>query len=138
MAGIALILDLWRKNQGFTSGLSSARACHSSGFFSASSAAASFAVGSSFASRAIFGYASLSTSGNTHLCALIVYAYKGWIVFTFGYKLIIIGLVYVNWNKPYCIQTVSDIQIIVRIKSFSYVMGIYVFLRLIAHYCCEI
>lgn len=59
MAGIAILLDLWRKNQNFNSGLSSAYAFHSSASFSASSAAAaaaSFAAGASFASRALFGY----------------------------------------------------------------------------------
>lgn len=54
MAGIAILLDLWRKNQ--NSGLHSAPAFQSSSFFSASAAAASFAVGTSFASRALFGY----------------------------------------------------------------------------------
>lgn len=60
MAGIAILLDLWRKNQNFSSGLHSSHAIQSSSaFFSASAAAtaaaASFAAGSSFASRALFG-----------------------------------------------------------------------------------
>ncbi|TKY46247.1 hypothetical protein E2542_SST28285 [Spatholobus suberectus] len=60
MAGIAILLDLWRKNQNLSSGLHSSHAFQSSGaFFSASAAAtaaaASFAGGTSFASRALFG-----------------------------------------------------------------------------------
>ncbi|KAF7824776.1 uncharacterized protein G2W53_022920 [Senna tora] len=54
MAAIAILLDLWRKNQGFNPGVSSARISHTFGLFSAS--AASLAVGSTFASRALFGY----------------------------------------------------------------------------------
>ncbi|XP_061336843.1 uncharacterized protein LOC133283929 [Gastrolobium bilobum] len=57
MAGIAILLDLWRKNQDYSSGLHSSQAFQSSAFFSASAAAAaaSFAAGTSFASRALFG-----------------------------------------------------------------------------------
>ncbi|XP_028798651.1 uncharacterized protein LOC114754075 [Neltuma alba] len=57
MAGIAILLDLWRKNQSFNAGLYSARTYQSTQFFSASAAAtaATFAAGSSFASRALFG-----------------------------------------------------------------------------------
>ncbi|XP_057727963.1 uncharacterized protein LOC130943893 [Arachis stenosperma] len=59
MAGIAILLDLWRKNQNFGSGLHSPQAFQSSAFFSASAAvgaAASFTVGTTgFASRALFG-----------------------------------------------------------------------------------
>ncbi|XP_054812240.1 uncharacterized protein LOC129313309 [Prosopis cineraria] len=57
MAGIAVLLDLWRKNQSFNPGLYSARTYQSTQFFSASAAAtaASLAAGSSFASRALFG-----------------------------------------------------------------------------------
>ncbi|KAK7380700.1 hypothetical protein VNO78_33215 [Psophocarpus tetragonolobus] len=60
MAGIAILLDLWRKNQNLSSGLHSSHAFQSSSaFFSASAAAtaaaASFAAGSGFASRALFG-----------------------------------------------------------------------------------
>ncbi|MED6147713.1 hypothetical protein PIB30_046405 [Stylosanthes scabra] len=59
MAGVALLLDLWRKNQNIGSGLHSAQAFQSSAFFSASAAvgaAASFAAGTTgFASRAFFG-----------------------------------------------------------------------------------
>lgn len=56
MAGIAILLDLWRKNQN----LHSSHALQSSSaFFSASAAAAaaaaSFAAGTGFASRALFG-----------------------------------------------------------------------------------
>ena len=61
MAGIAILLDLWRKNQNLSSGLHSSHAFQSSSaFFSASAAtaaAASFAAGTGFASRALFGYA---------------------------------------------------------------------------------
>ncbi|KAI4322019.1 hypothetical protein L6164_021747 [Bauhinia variegata] len=53
MAGIVILLDLWKKNQSFNQGLHAARAFHSSGSFSASAAAA-FAVGSTFASRGLF------------------------------------------------------------------------------------
>ncbi|KAK7315740.1 hypothetical protein VNO77_34311 [Canavalia gladiata] len=59
MAGIAILLDLWRKNQNFSNGLHSSHAFQSSSaFFSASAAtaaAASFAAGTGFASRALFG-----------------------------------------------------------------------------------
>ncbi|CAL0310497.1 unnamed protein product [Lupinus luteus] len=59
MAGIALLLDLWRKNHInlSTSGLHSSPTFHSSSFFSASAAAtaASFAAGTTFYSRAFFG-----------------------------------------------------------------------------------
>ncbi|KAI4295275.1 hypothetical protein L6164_035337 [Bauhinia variegata] len=55
MAGIALLLDLWKKNQSLNQGLHGARAFHSSGLFSASAAAASFVVGSTVASRGLFG-----------------------------------------------------------------------------------
>ncbi|KAL4307573.1 uncharacterized protein [Arachis hypogaea] len=58
MAGIAILLDLWRKNQNFGSGLHSPQPFQSSAFFSASAAvgaAASFAAGTGFASRAFFG-----------------------------------------------------------------------------------
>ncbi|KAG5100057.1 hypothetical protein JHK82_045109 [Glycine max] len=59
MAGIAILLDLWRKNQNLSSGLHSSHAFQSSSaFFSASAAtaaAASFAAGTGFASRALFG-----------------------------------------------------------------------------------
>ena len=63
MAGVAIRLDLWRKNQKISSGLHSPQAFQSSAFFSASAAvgaAASFAAGTSFASRALFGYAMAS------------------------------------------------------------------------------
>jgi len=59
MAGIAIVLDLWRKNQNSSFGLHSSHAFQSSGaFFSASAAAAaaSVAAGTGFASRALFGY----------------------------------------------------------------------------------
>lgn len=64
MAGIAIVLDLWRKNQNSSFGLQSSQAFQSSGsFFSASAAAtaaaASVAAGTGFASRALFGYAPL-------------------------------------------------------------------------------
>ncbi|KAL2334249.1 hypothetical protein Fmac_015462 [Flemingia macrophylla] len=60
MAGIAILLDLWRKNQNLSSGLHSSNAFqYSSAFFSASAAAtaaaASFAAGTGFPSRALFG-----------------------------------------------------------------------------------
>ncbi|KAE9621782.1 hypothetical protein Lalb_Chr01g0018421 [Lupinus albus] len=59
MAGIALLLDLWRKNHInlSTSGFHSSPTFHSSSLFSASAAAtaASFAAGTTFASRAFFG-----------------------------------------------------------------------------------
>ncbi|KAK4253147.1 hypothetical protein QN277_010753 [Acacia crassicarpa] len=57
MAGIAIFLDLWRKNQSFNPGLYSAHTYQSAQFFSASAAAtaASIAAGSSFASRPLFG-----------------------------------------------------------------------------------
>ncbi|KAG2384432.1 uncharacterized protein HKW66_Vig0148040 [Vigna angularis] len=60
MAGIAIVLDLWRKNQNSSFGLHSSHAFQSSGaFFSASAAAtaaaASVAAGTGFASRALFG-----------------------------------------------------------------------------------
>ncbi|XP_014517090.1 uncharacterized protein LOC106774568 [Vigna radiata var. radiata] len=60
MAGIAIVLDLWRKNQNSSFGLQSSQAFQSSGsFFSASAAAtaaaASVAAGTGFASRALFG-----------------------------------------------------------------------------------
>nr|AFK40708.1 unknown [Lotus japonicus] len=54
MAGVAILLDLWRKNQNLSSG----HAFHSSASFSASTAAtaaATFAAGTGFASRALFG-----------------------------------------------------------------------------------
>lgn len=58
MAGIAILLDLWRKNQSFNPGLYSAQTYQSAQLFSASAAAtaASIAAGSSFASRPLFGY----------------------------------------------------------------------------------
>ncbi|XP_027347263.1 uncharacterized protein LOC113858726 [Abrus precatorius] len=60
MAGIAILLDLWRKNQKLSSGLHSSPHAFqsSSAFFSASAATAataSFVAGTSFASRAVFG-----------------------------------------------------------------------------------
>ncbi|KAL5548615.1 hypothetical protein UlMin_003846 [Ulmus minor] len=51
MVGIAIVLDLLRKNPSF----STAQSFHSSGFFSASAAAASVAAGTPFAYRALFG-----------------------------------------------------------------------------------
>jgi len=62
MAGIAIVLDLWRKNQNLSFGLHSSHAFQSSSaLFSASAAAtaaaASVAAGTGFASRALFGYA---------------------------------------------------------------------------------
>ncbi|RDX65326.1 hypothetical protein CR513_56025 [Mucuna pruriens] len=60
MVGIAILLDLWRKNPNLSSGLHSSHVLQSSSaFFSASAAAtaaaASFAAGTGFASRALFG-----------------------------------------------------------------------------------
>jgi hypothetical protein len=58
MAGIAILVDLWRKNHN-----SASHAFQSSSSFSASSAvaaAASFAAGTTFASRAFFGYVYIS------------------------------------------------------------------------------
>lgn len=56
MAGIAILLDLYKKKPSFYS----PRSFHSSGLFSASAAAASaaatVAAGSPFASRFLFGY----------------------------------------------------------------------------------
>ncbi|KAL1332457.1 hypothetical protein HN51_061258 [Arachis hypogaea] len=52
MAGISLLLDLWRKNQNFNT----ARNYQSSWFISASATTASFAVGSAFASKDFFGF----------------------------------------------------------------------------------
>lgn len=62
MAGIAIVLDLWRKNQSSSFGVHSSHAFQSSSaLFSASAAAtaaaASVAAGTGFASRALFGYA---------------------------------------------------------------------------------
>ncbi|XP_044483925.1 uncharacterized protein LOC123209847 [Mangifera indica] len=51
MAGIAIVLDLWRKNSGFCS----PQTVHSSGFLSAAAAAASAASAVPFASRFLFG-----------------------------------------------------------------------------------
>ncbi|XP_061362448.1 uncharacterized protein LOC133306182 [Gastrolobium bilobum] len=51
MAGIALLLDLWRKNQSFNT----ERTYQSSWFFSASATAATYAAGTTFASRDFFG-----------------------------------------------------------------------------------
>ncbi|XP_022716756.1 uncharacterized protein LOC111275596 [Durio zibethinus] len=60
MAGIAILLDLCKKNPSFCS----PQSFHSSGFFSASAAAASaaatFAAGTPFASRFLFGYPKVS------------------------------------------------------------------------------
>ncbi|KAL4323324.1 hypothetical protein GQ457_11G012480 [Hibiscus cannabinus] len=60
MAGIAILLDLYRKNQSFCS----QQSFHSSGSFSASAAAASaaatVAAGTPFASRFLFGYPKVS------------------------------------------------------------------------------
>lgn len=52
MAGIAIILDLWRKNPSFCSPHT---ALHSSGLLSATAAAASAAAAAPFASRFLFG-----------------------------------------------------------------------------------
>ncbi|KAF5730488.1 hypothetical protein HS088_TW19G00078 [Tripterygium wilfordii] len=52
MAGIAIILDLLRKNPSFYS----TQSVHSSGFFSATAAAASIGASAPFASRFLFGY----------------------------------------------------------------------------------
>ncbi|KAJ0044565.1 hypothetical protein Pint_03880 [Pistacia integerrima] len=55
MAGIAIVLDLWRKNPSFCS----PQTVHSSGFLSAAAAAASAASAAAaapFASRFLFGY----------------------------------------------------------------------------------
>ncbi|XVE50832.1 hypothetical protein DITRI_Ditri01bG0195400 [Diplodiscus trichospermus] len=60
MAGIAILIDLCKKNQSFCS----PQSFHSSGFFSASaasaSAAATVAAGTPFASRFLFGYPKVS------------------------------------------------------------------------------
>ncbi|XP_019439278.1 PREDICTED: uncharacterized protein LOC109344991 [Lupinus angustifolius] len=56
MTGITLLLDLWRKNQSFSKGFYSARNYESSWFLSASATVASFAAGTSFASRDSFGF----------------------------------------------------------------------------------
>ncbi|KAG5062353.1 hypothetical protein GmHk_02G003581 [Glycine max] len=59
MAGIAILLDRWRKNQNLSSGLHSSHAFQSSSAFcsasAATAAAASLAAGTGFASRALFG-----------------------------------------------------------------------------------
>ena len=57
MAGIAIVLDLLRKNPSFYT----SQSVHSCGFFSATAAAASLAAGTPFAYKALFGY-SLSLS----------------------------------------------------------------------------
>ena len=57
MAGVAIVLDLLRKNPTF----STSQKVHSCGFFSATAAAASLATGTPFAYKALFGY-SLSLS----------------------------------------------------------------------------
>ena len=67
MAGIAIVLDLLRKNPSLYTGQS----LHSYGLFSAtaaaSAAAAAISAGTPFASRALFGY-SLSLSPQACVC----------------------------------------------------------------------
>ncbi|PNY06551.1 hypothetical protein L195_g003022 [Trifolium pratense] len=67
MAGIAILVDLWRKNHN-----SASHAFQCSPSFSASSAvaaAASFAAGSTFASRAFFGVSLVRRSWSAKLKA---------------------------------------------------------------------
>lgn len=64
MAGIAIILDLWRKNPSFCSPHT---ALHSSGLLSATAAAASAAAAAPFASRFLFGYSILNCSLDVYI-----------------------------------------------------------------------
>jgi len=54
MAGIAILVDLWRKNH--NSAFQSSSAFSSSSSAAVAAAAASFAASTTFASRAFFGY----------------------------------------------------------------------------------
>jgi hypothetical protein len=72
MAGIAIVLDLLRKNPSLYTGQS----LHSYGLFSAtaaaSAAAAAISAGTPFASRALFGYSlSLSHSLSPQACVCV-------------------------------------------------------------------
>jgi hypothetical protein len=79
MAGIAIVLDVLRKNPSLYTG-----SLHSYGLFSAtaaaSAAAAAISAGTPFASRALFGY-SLSLSLHKHVCVCACVCMRsGWII----------------------------------------------------------
>jgi hypothetical protein len=104
MAGIAIVLDVLRKNPSLYTGQS----LHSYGLFSATAAAAAAAAaisaGTPFASRALFGY-SLSLSLSTNMCVCVcarvcVCAVDGsfnWVI-TFGLLICGLGMDWFEFN----------------------------------------